>query len=83
MTVEKITNQRTFAQIALHALGGILIGLLVVLIPFSIACESTTGLLAIHWLASCGFVAFCGTVSAIGGEKMLDRLADMATNLSL
>jgi hypothetical protein len=79
MTVEKIDNQRTFAQIALHALGGILLGLLVVAIPFSIACESTTGLQTIHWLASFGLVAFCGTVSAIGGEKIIDRLADMAT----
>jgi hypothetical protein len=83
MTSEKIDNQqRTPSQIALHALGGILIGLLVVAIPFSLAYESASGLQAIHWLASLGFTAFCGTVSAIGGDKMLDRIAAMATYLS-
>jgi hypothetical protein len=83
MTSEKIDNQqRTPSQIALHALGGVLIGLLVVAIPFSLACESASGLQSIHWLASLGFTAFCGTVSAIGGDKMLDRIAAMATYLS-
>ncbi len=83
MTSEQLDRQaRTPAQIALHTLGGILIGLLVVAIPFSIACESPAGLQATQIVISVGFIAFCGIISAIGGEKLLDRLAEMATNLS-
>jgi hypothetical protein len=84
MTSKNIDSQnRTSAQIALHTLGGVLLGLLVVAIPFSIACESTSGLQAIHIIAAVGFVALLGTLSAIGGDKMLDRLAEMAIDLSL
>ncbi len=82
MTSEKIdTQRRTPAQIALHTLGGILIGLLTVMIPFTLASESPLGLQTIHIIAALGFVACCGTVSAIGGDKMLDRIADMASYL--
>jgi VIT1/CCC1 family predicted Fe2+/Mn2+ transporter len=81
MTSERI-QQRSPAKIALHTLGGVLIGLLVALIPFALACESVTGLQPIHVLVSLAVVVFCGTLSAIGGEKMLDRIAEIATNLS-
>ena len=84
MTSEKIdSQQRTPFQVALHALGGILIGLIVVAIPFALACESVSGLQAIHWTASVGLISFCGIVSAIGGDKMLDRIAAMANYLQL
>ena len=84
MTSKNIDSQnRTPARIALHTLGGVLLGLLVATIPFSIACESTSGLQATHIIAAFGFVALLGTLSAIGGDKILDRLAEMATNLSL
>lgn len=83
MTSEHLNRQsRTPSKIALHTLGGILIGLLVVAIPFSIACESPAGVRVTQILISLGVIAFCGIISAIGGEKMLDRIAEMATNLS-
>jgi hypothetical protein len=83
MTSEHLNRQsRPPAKIALHTLGGILIGLLVVSIPFSIACESPAGLQVTQIVTAIGFTAFCGIISAIGGEKMLDRIAEMATNLS-
>jgi hypothetical protein len=81
MTSEHI-QQRTPAKIALHTFGGVLIGLLVVAIPFALACDSTSGLQPIHIIASLGVVGFCGTLSGIGGEKILDRIAEVATNLS-
>ncbi len=80
MTVEQFDNQhRTPARIALHLLGGVLMGLLIVAIPFALACESTSGLQAIHVLVSVGIVAGCGMLSAISGEKILERIADMTT----
>jgi hypothetical protein len=83
MTSEHFDRQaRTPSQIALHTLGGILIGLLVVAIPFSVACESPAGLQVTQIVISVGVIAFCGLISAIGGDKMLDRIAEMATNLS-
>jgi uncharacterized membrane protein len=79
MTVEQIDSQhRTPARIALHILGGILMGLIIVAIPFALACESPSGLQPSQVMISVGFVALCGIVSAIGGEKILDRIADMA-----
>jgi hypothetical protein len=80
MTSEHI-QQRTPAKIALHTLGGVLIGLLVVLIPFSLACDSAAGVQPLHVIVSLGVVAFCGTLSAIGGEKILDRIAEIAGNV--
>jgi hypothetical protein len=80
MTSEHI-QQRTPAKIALHTFGGVLLGLLVVAIPFSLACDSTSGLQPIHIIISLGVVAFCGTLSGIGGEKILDRIGEIATNI--
>jgi hypothetical protein len=81
MTSENI-QQRTPAKIALHTLGGILIGLLVALIPFSLACESAAGVQPIHIIVALGVVAFCATLSGIGGDRIIDRIGEIATNLS-
>jgi hypothetical protein len=68
---------RTPKKIAIHALTGAIIGLLFALIPLSFAWE-TDSFQAIHIILSIGFVAFCGILSAISGEKFIDKLIDLS-----
>jgi hypothetical protein len=69
-------QQRTLGEIATHALSGALIGLLFASIPLSFAWGSDS-FQEIHIIVSLGFVAFCGILSAIWGEKFIDRLLDL------
>jgi hypothetical protein len=73
----KNRQQRTLGKIAIHALTGAIFGLLFALIPLSFAWGSDS-FRAIHIILSLGFVAFCGTLSAISGEKFIDRLIDLS-----
>ncbi len=76
---------RTPRKIAIHALTGTIIGLLFALIPLSFAW-GTDSFQAIHIILSIlimrgyanGFVAFCGILSAISGEKFIDKLIDLS-----
>jgi hypothetical protein len=78
MEPETTTRQpRTRRKIAVHAFTGGIIGLLFALIPLSFAWGSDS-FQAIHLLLSIGFVAFCGILSAISGEKFIDKLIDLS-----
>jgi hypothetical protein len=68
---------RTLGEIAIHGLTGAIIGLLFTLIPLSYAWEPD-GFKAIHIILSIGFVAFCGILSAVSGEKFIDKLIDLS-----
>jgi hypothetical protein len=68
---------RTLGKIAIHALTGAMIGLLFALIPLSFAWGSDS-FQAIHLLLALLFVAFCGVLSAISGEKFIDKLIDLS-----
>lgn len=68
---------RTPKKIAIHGLTGVIIGLLFALIPLSFAWGSDD-FQAIHIILSIGFVTFCGILSAISGEKYIDKLIDLS-----
>jgi hypothetical protein len=80
---EENRQPRTPRKIATHALTGTIIGLLFALIPLSWGSDSFQ---AIHIILSIlilrgyanGFVAFCGILSAISGEKYIDKLIDLS-----
>jgi uncharacterized membrane protein len=68
---------RTLGKIAIHAFTGAIIGLLFALIPLSFAWGSDS-FQTIHIILSIAFVAFCGILSAISGEKFIDKLIDLS-----
>jgi hypothetical protein len=68
---------RTLGEIAIHAVTGAIIGLLFALIPLSFAWGSDS-FQAIHIILSIGFVALCGMLSAISGEKFIDKLIHLS-----
>ena len=67
---------RTPRDIAIHGLTGAIIGLLFALIPLLLVWGPD--IQSIHIILSIGFVAFCGILSVISGEKFIDRLIDLS-----
>lgn len=68
---------RTVGKIAIHGFTGAVIGLLFALIPLSFVWGSDS-FQAIHIILTVGFAALCGILSAISGEKFIDKLIDLA-----
>jgi hypothetical protein len=78
MELETTDRQpRTPKKIAVHAFTGAIIGLLFALIPLSFAWGSDS-FQAIHLILSIGFAALCGILSAISGDKFIDKLIDLS-----
>jgi hypothetical protein len=68
---------RTLRKIAAHGFTGAIIGLLFALIPLSFAWGSDS-FQTIHIMLTIGFAAFCGILSAVSGDKFIDKLIDLS-----
>jgi hypothetical protein len=68
---------RTPGKIAIHGLTGAIIGLLFALIPLFFVWGSDS-FQAIHLILLVGFAGWCGILSAISGEKFIDKLIDLS-----
>lgn len=67
---------RTLREIAIHGFTGAIIGLLFALIPLLFVWGPDIQSMQI--ILSIGFIAFCGILSAISGEKFIDKLIDLS-----
>lgn len=74
-------KHRTLADIVFQFFLGAAIGLILALFPLSFIWMSALGLKVLHIVLSIGFIAFCGTLSAIWGNKFLAKLFSLLESI--